>query len=193
MFKHAQVGSVVITAAAWYIMPRSEYLVDDAGSAGTGFAEDTFAILGFSGWRLLYAMEGVVAILCLLLLWVILPESPRFLLLRRRKVDLERLHTQLETMLRMGGLELAPDCAGSSSGDSIQVPLLSPSTGGNGHRTVDDLIAKLSAEMTEGADGTAAETMGGNWRVLFRGELLRTTLLTTAIWYPLNTCNRHVM
>ena len=79
--------------------------------------------------RLLYAMEGIVAFLCVLLLCVILPESPRFLLLRNRAADAEQLREQLDTMLRMGGLQLQPAAVAQTVAlPTAQQPLLSPTT-----------------------------------------------------------------
>ena len=142
-----QIGSVLITAGAWYIMPRSEYANDDdgLGSASSAPPGDVFSLLGFSGWRLLYAMECAVAFVCLLFLCAILPESPRFLLLRGRAADLERLRHQLDMMLRMGGLKLQP-----SRGSTASQPLLSPEASDVG--SVDELISALSAEISGAQD-----------------------------------------
>ena len=192
-----QVGSVIITGAAWYILPRSLYVDDDhsASSAAALTDHGSFAILGFTGWRLLYAMEGIVAFLCVLLLCVILPESPRFLLLRNRAADAEQLREQLDTMLRMGGLQLQPAAVAQTVAlPTAQQPLLSPTTDNvdnvinssvdaAGVASLDDLIAALTAEVATDSK-ISAETNGttGGWRVLLQGDLAKTTLLTTTIW-----------
>lgn len=195
-----QVGSVLVASAAWYVMPRSLYGGDDVGSS-SGSAQPigaAFVVVGFTGWRLLYAVEGIVALLCVGLLFVFLPESPRFLLLRHRPQDVERLRLQLQTMLDMGGLQLHPikSARAAASAAAIspqqQQPLLTMAVNSGStddtpqFATVQDLIAALAAEETAArasshrkqADGGVT----GRWTVLLQGKLLWITLLTTTVW-----------
>ncbi len=201
-----QVGSVLVAAAAWYVMPRSLYGGDHVGSS-SGSAQPTgaaFVVVGFTGWRLLYAAEGIVALLCVCLLFVILPESPRFLLLRHRPQDIERLRLQLQTMLDMGGLQLhsvpsaratAPVAALSphqQQHQQQQQPLLTMAVNSGStddtpqFATVQDLIAALAAEETaaRASSHTKHVDVGvtGRWTVLLQGKLLTITLLTTTVW-----------
>lgn len=192
-----QVGSVLVAGAAWFVMPRSLNAGDGDLGSSSGAAHPhgaAFVVAGFTGWRLLYAAEGVVALLCLALLCVVMPESPRFLLLRRRSQDLERLHVQLETMLRMGGLRLQPAVPATTVSLSLQKqPLLSLAgsssaaasvAGTTQCENVHDLITALLAEQDSASGHTQQPPAGvaGTWTVLLHGKLLWITLLTTTVW-----------
>ena len=162
-----QVGSVGVAVAAAYIMPDS-----------------TIELLGFSGWRLLYACEVVIAASFVLLMAAVLPESPRFLAVNGKRAALCRT---LDRMAVHGGLAAPPHGNSGGGSDETDDPAASWRALGVEARAqaIEKIAESLEAEAKEGEATAAKEaaTSGrGGLRMLFSPQLWQLTLLCSLMW-----------